>query len=69
MEIAHINDQIKIVTDIDEAISQPELFKDLQHKDPAFSDQDETLKIYWTDFYEKLLRLKQELDCKEEVQK
>lgn len=47
------------VTDIKAAIKQAEAFKDYRHETPGFEELDNILREYWTDMYEKLLRLQQ----------
>lgn len=58
MKITDLEGNTMEVTDLEKAIRQAELFKDLQYTDNQFKKLDETLQRYWTDIYEKLLKLK-----------
>lgn len=62
MHITDNNGQMIKVTDLSAAIKQTALFKDYRHKDAESCKQDDELKIYWTDLYTKLLKLRSELD-------
>jgi len=58
MQIKDINDHPLTITDLKKAIRQAKLFKDLRHVDPGFLELDKSLKMYWTDIYNKLIELK-----------
>lgn len=58
MKITDIDGNILQVTDLDKAIQQAEVFKDFRHTDELYERLDETLRKYWSDIYEKLLKLK-----------
>jgi hypothetical protein len=60
MKITDLNGQEKTVTDLDKAIAQAELFKDMHHVPPVPYDKER--QQYWTDIYNKLLELKSKLD-------
>ena len=58
MKITDINGcQIK-VTNLDEAIRVTAEYKEYEHINDGFSDLDKRLNNYWTDMYEKLIKLK-----------
>lgn len=58
MKITDINGcQIK-VTNLDEAIRVTAEYKEYEHINDGFSDLDKRLNNYWTDMYEKLMKLK-----------
>ncbi|ALR29282.1 3-isopropylmalate dehydratase [Chryseobacterium sp. IHB B 17019] len=56
MKINDLNGFEIEVTNLKEAIKQAKVFKDLHHTPPVPSDQER--QAYWKDFYEKLLKLK-----------
>ena len=58
MKIKDMDGRPITVTNLKDAINQAAFFKNLQHDDPAFSELDNYLKTYWTDFYNKLIELK-----------
>ncbi len=60
MHITDLNGFRLKVTDIDEAIAQAENFKDMHHVPPV--PYDKKRQKYWTDIYNKLLKLKSKLD-------
>ena len=58
MKVTDLNGcQIK-VTNLDEAIRITAEYKEYEHLNDGFSDLDKRLNRYWTDMYEKLLKLK-----------
>ena len=58
MKVTDLNGcQIK-VTNLDEAIRVTAEYKEYEHINDGFSDLDKRLNRYWTDMYEKLLKLK-----------
>lgn len=58
MKITDLNGcQIK-VTNLDEAIRVTAEYKEYEHINDGFSDLDKRLNNYWTDMYEKLIKLK-----------
>lgn len=59
MKITDLNGQEITVTDLDKAIEQAELFKDMHHVPPVPSDKER--QQYWTDIYNKLLELKSKI--------
>lgn len=48
------------VTNLEKAIEQAENLKDYEHEDTSFADFDARQKAYWTDMYNKLLKLKKD---------
>lgn len=58
MKITDLAGQVLEVTDLQEAIRQAEIYKDTQYNDNNYKNLDEALRRYWTDIYEKLLKLK-----------
>lgn len=59
MEITDLNGKPIEVTDLDKAIEQAENYKDAQHDPPA--ECDKKRQAYWTDVYNKLLELKNQI--------
>ena len=58
MKITDLNGcQIK-VTNLDEAIRITAEYKQYEHINDGFSELDKRLNNYWTDMYEKLIKLK-----------
>ena len=58
MKVTDLNGcQIK-VTNLDEAIRVTAEYKEYEHINDGFSDLDKRLNNYWTDMYEKLIKLK-----------
>lgn len=58
MKITDLEGNTLEVIDLEKAIQQAKLFKDFRHADKSYKKLDETLCCYWTDIYEKLLKLK-----------
>ena len=61
MKIKDLNGCSIEITNLDEAISITEQYKEYQHEDKKFSDFDKTKKVYWTDMFNKLQELKKQL--------
>lgn len=59
MKITDKNGLEITVTDLDKAIQQAELFKDMHHVPPVPSDKER--QEYWNDIYKKLLELKSKI--------
>ncbi|AZA84586.1 3-isopropylmalate dehydratase [Chryseobacterium indologenes] len=59
MKITDLNGLEITVTDLDKAIQQAELFKDMHHVPPV--PYDKVRQKYWTDVYNKLLELKSKI--------
>lgn len=58
MHVVDIEGKLISVTNLDQAISQCDNFRNIKHKSKCFSKLDEELNIYWNDLYNKLLKLK-----------
>lgn len=58
MHIMDLYNKKITVTDLDKAIEQADLFKDNYHVDPSYKEADERMQKYWTDIFEKLIKLK-----------
>ncbi len=61
MYITDINGCSIEVTDLDEAIRITAECKEYRHRDKSFSEFDKRQKIYWTDMYEKLTAIKEQV--------
>lgn len=59
MKITDLNGFQIEVTNLDEAIKVTERYKKYEHLDKGFSELDKRLNKYWTDMYEKLLKIKE----------
>ena len=59
MKITDLNGLEITVTDLDKAIQQAELFKDMHHVPPV--PYDKVRQEYWNDIYKKLLELKSKI--------
>ena len=58
MKVKDLNGCEIKVTNLDEAIRITAEYKEYEHLNDGFSDLDKRLNRYWTDMYEKLLKLK-----------
>ena len=58
MKITDLNGCEINVTNLDEAIRITAEYKEYEHINDGFSELDKRLNRYWTDMYEKLLKLK-----------
>jgi hypothetical protein len=47
-----------IVEDLEAAIRQTDLFRNLYHDEAGFEKLDQRLNAYWEDFYQKLIVLR-----------
>lgn len=61
MRITDLNGCQIEVTDLDEAIRITTEYKEYRHKDKSFSEFDKRQKAYWTDRYEKLTAIKEQV--------
>ncbi|MBO6186724.1 MAG: hypothetical protein J6O88_18895 [Chryseobacterium sp.] len=59
MNITDLNGLEIEITNLDEAIRITEQYKKYEHLDKGFSELDKRLNKYWTDMYEKLLKIKE----------
>lgn len=62
MRITDLNGCEKQVANLDEAIRTTAEYKEYEHINDGFSELDKRLNRYWTDMYEKLLKLKSKQD-------
>lgn len=61
MKVTDLNGcQIEII-DLNEAIRITAEYKEYRHEDKKFSEFDKRQKAYWTDMYEKLTAIKEQL--------
>ena len=58
MKVTDLNGCQIEVTNLDEAIQITAEYKEYEHINDGFSELDKRLNRYWTDMYEKLLKLK-----------
>ncbi len=62
MKTTIIDLECKVITidleKIDEAIEIVDFYRNAKHENRGFKELDEKLNIYWSDFYNKLLNLK-----------
>lgn len=49
------------VTDLEDAIRITAEYKEYRHKDKSYSEFDKRKKAYWTDMYEKLKAIKEQV--------
>ena len=61
MKIIDLNGFQIEVTDLDEAIRITADYKEYHHEDKRFSEFDKRQKAYWSDMYEKLTAIKEQL--------
>jgi hypothetical protein len=61
MYITDLNGCLIEVTDLDEAIKITADYKEYRHKDKSFSEFDKRQKVYWTDMYEKVKAIKEQV--------
>ncbi|MBS7320745.1 MAG: hypothetical protein KIG55_04025 [Myroides sp.] len=50
------------IPNLDEAIRIAEECTENQHEDKSFSEFDKRLKVYWTDLYEKLTAIREQVN-------
>ena len=60
MKIIDLDGKEITVSDLELAIMQADDYRHYRHNDPSFKQLDEGLQAYWEDFYQKLLRLRNE---------
>ena len=58
MKIIDINGYTIEITNLNEAIQITRRYKQYEHENKGFSELDKKLNRYWTDMYEKLLKIK-----------
>lgn len=60
MKVVDTNGKEIVVTDLNKAIEQADLFRGFKHQDTGFEKFDEQQHRYWNDIYQKLLELKKQ---------
>jgi hypothetical protein len=55
LSIIDLNGEVLVITDLEAAIRQADVFRWYRHKDERFSDFDDRRNAYWDDVYHKLL--------------
>ena len=61
MKVTDLNGCQIEVTDLDQAIRITEEHKEYRHENKSFSEFDKRQKAYWTDMYEKLTAIKEQV--------
>lgn len=61
MKVTDLNGCQIEVTDLEEALQITTEYKEYRHKDKRFSEFDKRQKVYWTDMYEKLTAIQEQL--------
>lgn len=61
MRVIDLNGYPIEVTDLDEAIRITAEYKEYKHENRSFSEFDKRQRAYWTDMYEKLTAIKEQL--------
>ena len=61
MKVTDLNGCQIEITDLDEAIQITAEYREYRHEDKGFSEFDKRQKAYWTDMYEKLTTIKEQL--------
>ncbi|MET7038441.1 hypothetical protein [Elizabethkingia miricola] len=62
MKVTDLNGYEIEVTDLKEAIRIAKRNTGYSHEDKSFSEFDKRLKVYWTDMFEKLTAIKEQLN-------
>ena len=58
MQFTDLEGKLIEITDLDKAIEQAEMFKDFRHIRGNYKKLDKKLRMYWSDVYLKLMKLK-----------
>lgn len=61
MKVNDLNGYPIEITDLKEAIKIASRYKEYRHQDKKFSEFDKRQNAYWTDIYEKLTAIKEQL--------
>ena len=64
MKIIDINGCTIEIDDLNKAIQITKQYKQYEHENNGFSELDKKLNLYWTDIYEKLLKIKSQKERK-----
>ena len=67
MKIKDLNGYTIEITDLDKAIQITKQYKQYEHENKGFSELDKKLNRYWTDMYEKLLKIKSQKKEKSKI--
>ena len=67
MKIKDLNGYTIEITDLDKAIQITKQYKQYEHENKGFSELDKKLNRYWTDMYEKLLKIKSQKEEKSKI--
>ena len=61
MQVTDLNGYPIEITNLKEAIKMARQYKEYRHEDKSFSEFDKRQKAYWTDMYEKLTAIKEQV--------
>ena len=64
MKIIDINGCTVEINNLNDAIQITKRYKQYEHENNGFSELDKKLNLYWTDIYEKLLKIKSQKERK-----
>ena len=64
MKIKDLNGCTIEITNLNKAIQITKRYKQYEHENNGFSELDKKLNLYWTDIYEKLLKIKSQKERK-----
>ena len=64
MKIIDINGCTIGIADLNKAIQITKRYKQYEHENNGFSELDKKLNLYWTDIYDKLLKIKSQKERK-----
>ena len=67
MKIKDLNGYTIEITNLNEAIQITRRYKQYEHENKGFSELDKKLNRYWTDMYEKLLKIKSQKEEKSKI--
>ena len=67
MKIIDFNGCTIEITDLDKVIQITKQYKQYEHENKGFSELDKKLNRYWTDMYEKLLKIKSQKKEKSKI--
>ena len=67
MKIIDINGCTIEIADLNKAIQITKQYKQYEHENKGFSKLDKKLNQYWTDLYEKLLKIKSQKEEKSKI--
>ena len=67
MKIKDLNGCTIEITDLDKAIQITKQYKQYEHENKGFSELNKKLNQYWTDMYEKLLKIKSQKEEKSKI--